>query len=257
MIITFLGTGTSGGIPMIACDCEVCNSADPKDRRLRSSVLIQDDAGRNLLIDASSDFREQALSAKIVELEHILVTHIHADHVLGINEIRPFNYKSGQPVNIYLEKNVDAEIRNVFRYIYTPPDQLGGGVPQVENHIIEPEKSFQIYDFKITPIRVMHGKLPILGFRINDFVYITDASVVPEESVKYIVGAKALVINALREKRHPTHFSLEEAISKAKEFGVEQTYLTHIAHNIKHETVSNILSDNIQLAYDGLTISVK
>lgn len=252
----FLGTGTSGGIPELACACAVCTSDDPKNKRTRSSLLLQDEAGNNLLIDASSDFRQQILRENIWDIRHILITHIHADHIFGLNEIRRFNQIHKTPVHLYLKKEFDGELREVFRYIYNPPQQLGGGIPQVENHIVPAGKSFRIYNFTIMPLLIKHGKLPIFGYRINDLAYLTDCSEIPAETREHLAGLKVLVLNTLREQKHPTHFSLEESVSEAKKIKAENTYFTHIAHNIEHNQINATLPKNIHLAYDGLVLNI-
>ena len=256
MKITFLGTGTSNGIPMLACDCSICTSANPKNKRLRASVLITDDAGNNLLIDASADFRQQALRHNIKNIDTILITHVHADHVFGLDEMRRFNQIHKKNIPLYIKPEFDSELRQIFSYIYCPPLQLGGGVSQIVNHPATPGQSFTVGSLKITPIEVMHGVLPILGFRINDFVYLTDCSEIPDSSYALLHGVKVAVIDALRQTPHPTHFSIDQAIAAAKRIGVEKAYFTHIAHNLEHEQTNAELPANLQLAYDGLEVQI-
>lgn len=256
MKITFLGTGTSSGVPMIGCDCPVCCSTDPRNKRTRSSVYLENNEGLSLLIDASVDLREQALRENIVDVRHILLTHIHADHVFGLNEIRVFNQRNKTVVDLYLNKETDREIRDVFRYIYMPPLQQGGGLPHINNNVITPGKSFKIYNFTITPFVVLHGHLPILAFRIDDFVYITDASVIPAESYCYLKDVEVLVLNVLRERKHPTHFSLEEALVEVTKIGAGKTYFTHLAHDLDHQALLDLLPANVEPAYDGLTLLI-
>lgn len=256
MQIVFLGTGTSGGIPEIACDCPVCVSPNSKNKRTRSSILLRNERGNNLLIDASSDLRQQALRENIWDVRHILLTHIHADHVFGINELRRFNWVNNAPVTLYMSKTIEPELKEVFRYIYTPPAQLGGGIPEVNNRLIEHGKSFKIDDFEITPLNIWHGKLLIFGFRINDIAYITDCSEIPAETRPFLKNLKVLVLNTLRERKHPTHFSLDESVAEAQKIGAERSYFTHIAHNLEHEETNAKLPAGIELAYDGLKIDI-
>lgn len=256
MKVTFLGTGTSTGVPMIGCNCAVCRSTDNRNKRTRSSVYIENDQGLGLLIDASVDLREQVLRENIVDVRHILLTHIHADHVFGLNEVRVFNQRNKTLIDLYLDEQTDREIKEVFRYIYQPPEQLGGGLPQIRNNVIRPGQSFKIYDFVITPFIVMHGALPIMAFRVNDFVYITDASSIPAESYCYLKDAKVFVLNVLRERKHPTHFSLAEALAEAQKIGAGRTYFTHLAHDLDHQALLDLLPDNIEPAYDGLTLLI-
>ena len=219
-------------------------------------MFIEDDQGNHLLIDPCVDLRQQFLRENIADVRDILVTHLHADHIFGLNEVRIFNKKYNHATNLYLEQGFNCEIREVFRYIYNPPDQIGGGLPQVNNVIIKPGKTFEIADFKITPFRVFHGRLPITGFRINNIAYITDSSVIPEESYQYLEQLDVLVLNALRERKHPTHFSISESVEQAQKIGAKQTLFTHIDHDLEHEKTNSSLPKNIQLAYDGQVIIV-
>jgi phosphoribosyl 1,2-cyclic phosphate phosphodiesterase len=254
MKMTFLGTGTSNGIPFIACDCPVCTSTNPKNKRLRSSILITHE-GKNILIDASADYRQQALIHDIRDLEAILITHVHADHVFGLDEMRRYNQIYKKKISLYCEADADVELRRVFQYMYTHLKQLGGGVSQLENKIIEPGESFFINGLPVTPIRIQHGILPIVGYRVGNIAYLTDCSFIPEESYKLLKDLDVLVVSALRDVKHPTHFSLEEAVAAAQRIGAKQTFFTHIAHSLEHETTNKKLPKNIQLAYDGLEVS--
>lgn len=252
--VTFLGTGTSHGVPMITCECPVCRSKDPRNKRLRSSLMIKDGQGNTLLIDCSKDFREQALRHRIAMVEHILITHLHADHVFGIDELRIYNSKSGRPVKLYLKENFAEEIKTIFPYIYSAPLQKGGGITAVENIIVKPGEPFTLRDLKITPLRVHHGKLEILGYRINDTAYLTDTSAIPEETYGHLKNLDLLIIGALRLEPHATHFSLDQAIEEARKIGARRTYFTHISHKLDHKKTNAALPPDMKLAHDGLIL---
>lgn len=252
MKITILGTGTSQGIPVIACNCIVCRSTDHKDKRLRVSVLIET-GDKTIVIDSGPDFRYQMLRANVKDLDAILFTHEHKDHVAGLDDIRPFNYLLKKDIEIYATERVQHALKREFSYIFAEAHYPG--LPQIDLNTISDEP-FSVGETVIVPLDIMHYKLPILGFRINDFVYITDAKTVSEETIAKIKGAKILVVNALQKEQHISHFTLDEAIEFAQKIGAEQTYLTHISHNMGlHEVVEKELPDNIKLAYDGLTLS--
>jgi len=228
MRITFLGTGTSHGVPEIGCRCDVCTSTNPKDQRLRSSLLIEQGPNK-LLIDASSDFRQQALRYDIDDLHEILITHTHADHILGLDDTRIFSRRSKNPVTLYSDRRSDQRIRHVFDYAYDDTVQKGGGLPKFENRIVEAGRPFTLWDLTITPIDLFHGALPILGYRINDVAYMTDCSLIPEHSYQTLKELDVLVLDALRPKPHATHFHLAEAVSEAQGIGARQTYFIHMA----------------------------
>jgi phosphoribosyl 1,2-cyclic phosphate phosphodiesterase len=249
--ITFLGTGTSQGIPVITCNCVVCRSDDYRNKRLRVSVLIET-ADKTIVIDSGPDFRYQMLRANVQDLDAILYTHEHKDHVAGLDDIRPFNYLLKKNIDIYATERVQHGLRKEFSYIFA--EVKYPGLPQIEMHTIS-DQSFYIGNTEIKPLDIMHYKLPILGFRIGDFTYITDAKTVPEETVEKIKGTKLLVINALQNEHHISHFTLDEAIEFAQRIGAEATYFTHMSHNLGlHEDVEKELPKNIKLAYDGLTL---
>jgi phosphoribosyl 1,2-cyclic phosphate phosphodiesterase len=254
MKITILGSGTSQGVPVIACECEVCRSEDPKDKRLRCSVLIETE-DQNLVIDTGPDFRQQMLRAKVTDLDAVLFTHEHKDHVAGLDDIRAFNFKNGgKAMSIYATENVQNALKREFAYVFA--DTKYPGVPEVNLHTID-NLPFDVNGLSIIPIQVMHYKMPVLGFRIGDFTYITDANYISVEEKEKVRGSKVLVLNALRKKQHISHFNLEEALDLIKELGVEKAYLTHISHLMgKHEEVSELLPENVELAYDGLEISL-
>jgi phosphoribosyl 1,2-cyclic phosphate phosphodiesterase len=249
--ITFLGTGTSQGVPVITCNCEVCQSDDPRNNRLRVSILIET-ADKTIVIDSGPDFRYQMLRAKVKDLDAILFTHEHKDHVAGLDDIRPFNYLLHKNIDIYASDRVQDALKKEFSYIFS--EIKYPGLPQIELHTIDKDPFF-IGQTEITPLAIMHYKLPILGFRIGDFTYITDAKTVSDETIAKVSGTKILVVNALQRQSHISHFTLEEAIDFAAKIGAEQTYFTHISHNLGlHEEVEKELPYGIKLAYDGLTL---
>ncbi|MFY0253514.1 MBL fold metallo-hydrolase [Chitinophaga sp. 30R24] len=253
MKVTFLGTGTSQGVPVIACGCEVCTSADKKDKRLRSSIMISSPAG-NIVVDTTPDFRYQMLREKVGHLEAVLITHSHKDHIAGMDDIRAFNYFQQSAINIYATEFSQSVIRREFAYAFA--DYKYPGIPEINLKTIA-DDPFQVNGLTVTPIHVMHHKMPVIGFRVHDFTYITDANyIAPEEKAK-IRGSKVLVLNALRKEKHISHFTLEEAIALGKELEVPQVYFTHISHQLGlHETVSGELPEGTALAYDGLSLEI-
>jgi phosphoribosyl 1,2-cyclic phosphate phosphodiesterase len=252
MKIKFLGTGTSTGIPVIGCDCEVCSSLNPKDKRLRTSVYVE--VGRTrILIDSGPDVREQFLTHKISDVDGILYTHSHYDHAAGLDDLRPISLFNGKSLPLYAKKDVFNDLARMFVHIFNEPAQVGGGITRVHKNEINAE-TFKINDLEIQPIPVKHGVLDILGYRIKDFAYITDASAIPDTSMELLKGVKILVLNALRYREHSTHFNVSQAIEKAEIINAKQTYFTHIAHALKHDEVNSELPDGLELAYDGMEI---
>lgn len=253
MKITFLGTGTSQGIPVITCRCSICTSKNLKDKRLRTSVLIET-GDKTIVIDSGPDFRYQMLRAEATDLDAILFTHEHKDHVAGMDDIRPFNYMLHKNIDIYATTRVQDALRREFSYIFSNVPYLG--LPRINITTIE-NAPFQIGSKTIVPLEIMHYKLPILGYRIDDFTYITDAKSISEQTVEKIKGTRILVINALQRADHISHFNLEEAISFALRIGADKTYLTHVSHNLGlHDDVEAELPDGIFLAYDTLSILI-
>jgi len=251
--ITFLGTGTSQGVPVIACDCEVCASEDPRDNRLRTSILIEG-KGKVIVVDSGPDFRQQMLRAHVQHLDGIVFTHEHKDHIAGLDDIRAFNYKQQSAIDVYADQRVQAALKREFHYIFQ--EFKYPGIPQLDLHTIGTEP-FNIGDINFIPIEVLHYKLPVLGFRLNDITYITDAKTVSEQEKEKIKGTRILVINALQKQEHISHFTFDEAIAFAQEIGAETTYLTHISHRLgKHADISRELPAGIELAYDGLQLQV-
>jgi phosphoribosyl 1,2-cyclic phosphate phosphodiesterase len=251
--ITFLGTGTSQGVPMIACKCHVCSSPDPNDKRLRSSVVLNIN-DRNVVIDTTPDFRYQMLRAKIDWLDAILITHSHKDHIAGMDDVRAYNYFQQAPIDVYATVSSQEIITREFPYAFA--DKKYPGVPEIQLHTID-DHPFYVKDIKVIPVMVWHYKMPVTGFRIGDFTYITDAKRVQEEEKEKIRGSKILVLNALRKESHISHFTLDEAIALSEELQIPETYFTHISHQLgRHEEVSKELPAGKFLAYDGLELDV-
>ncbi len=253
MKITFLGTGTSQGVPVIGCRCEVCMSLDSKDNRLRCSVLIEYN-DRAVVIDTGPDFRQQMLKYKVSRLDAVLFTHEHKDHVAGLDDVRAFNFIMKRHMDVYLTDAVEAAIRREFSYIFS--DFKYPGIPLLNLHRIE-NQPFELFGETIQPIQVMHYQMPVLGFRVGDFAYITDANSISETELQKLKGVKFLVLNALRREPHISHFNLNEAIDLIQEVAPEKGFLTHLSHQMGlHEKVSIELPSNVEIAYDGLTISL-
>lgn len=252
--VTFLGTGTSQGVPVIGCQCEVCKSDNTKDKRLRSSILIETE-DTNVVIDTGPDFRQQMLREKVSKLDAVLFTHEHKDHTAGLDDIRAFNFLQKKDMPLYGTAKVLNQLKNEFAYIFA--EKRYPGIPQVELHEITKDKSFCIGKLKIMPIEVFHYRLPVLAFRIEDFTYITDANYIASEEMAKIYGSKVLVVNALQKDKHISHYNLEEAIALAQHIKAEKTYFTHISHKMGlHSQVSKGLPHNIEIAYDGLSFVV-
>jgi phosphoribosyl 1,2-cyclic phosphate phosphodiesterase len=252
--VTFLGTGTSQGVPVIACNCEVCTSPDPRDKRLRSSILIEAD-DKVVVIDSGPDFRYQMLRAKVKHLDAIVFTHEHKDHIAGMDDIRAFNYRQESAIDLYATTRVQEALKREFSYVFA--EMKYPGIPEVNLKTID-LKPFNIGNINFRPIEVMHYKLPVLGFRIGDFTYITDAKTISEHEKQKIKGTKTLVINALQIEKHISHFTFVEAIAFAKEIGAEKTYFTHISHRLgRHESILGLLPKNITLAFDGLVLNLQ
>jgi phosphoribosyl 1,2-cyclic phosphate phosphodiesterase len=254
MQITFLGTGTSQGVPLIACQCKVCKSTNSKDKRLRSSIQIDID-GKVLVIDSGPDFRQQMLRNNTLQLDGLIFTHEHKDHIAGMDDIRAFNYINQKAIDVYASLNVQTALRREFQYIFS--DFKYPGIPEIDFKTIAADSDFMAAGIPIMPIEVMHYKLPVLGFRINDFTYITDANFIDSKNRDKIKGSKVLVLNALRHEKHISHFTLEEAIEVAKDLEVPEVYFTHISHQLGlHDEVNNNLPEGMNLAWDQLKINL-
>ncbi|MGB4843687.1 MAG: MBL fold metallo-hydrolase [Ferruginibacter sp.] len=251
--ITFLGTGTSSGVPMIGCTCEVCTSTDKKDKRLRSSILIESDT-TSIVIDTTPDFRYQMLRANVKKLDAVLFTHPHKDHIAGLDDVRAYNYFQQKPMEIYANSLTEEAIKREFAYAFS--DKKFPGIPSLNLNTID-ESSFQIGDIPVTPILVWHLKMPVLGFRFGNFTYITDANRIDADEKEKIKGSEVLVLNALRKEKHISHFTLDEAAAMVQELGVPKGYFTHISHQLgKHQMINKALPDGIALAFDTQELTI-
>lgn len=251
--VTFLGTGTSHGVPMIGCRCDTCLSTDPKDKRWRPSLHLQLEGGVSVLVDASPDLRAQALTFNVTRVDAILFTHSHADHVFGLDEIRRYNDLQKQVVPCYGDERTLAEIRHTFAYAFGPLRAMGG-VPRLE--LLPIRGPFCIARSEFVPVPVIHGSETILGFRIGEFAYLTDCSAIPETSWPLLDGVRLLAIDALRHRPHPTHFSVGEALAVIERLRPERAWFTHICHDLPHAATSATLPPGVEMAYDGLTLDI-
>jgi phosphoribosyl 1,2-cyclic phosphate phosphodiesterase len=251
--ITFLGTGTSSGVPMIGCDCEVCTSADKKDKRLRSSILVQS-AKTTLVVDTGPDFRYQMLREKVKHLDAVVFTHPHKDHMAGLDDIRAYNYLIKRPMDVYADSLTEEALRRDFYYAFS--DTKYPGIPELNLNTINMEP-FVVGDIPITPVLVWHLKMPVMGFRFGKFTYITDANQIEDREKDKIRGSEVIVLNALRRQKHISHFNLDEAVAMVQELKVPFAYFTHISHQLgKHAEVEAELPEGIHLAYDGLVLDL-
>ena len=250
-ILTVLGSGTSMGVPTIGCDCAVCRSVDPRDRRTRPSVMITYN-GRHVLIDTTPDFREQALREKITQLDAVLYTHTHADHILGIDDLRPLTYQhKPRKMPLYATPRNCEFLRNMFRYIFEAEYKFGG-LPLVELRPIE--GAVELFGARFEPLTVIHGETPILGFRFGSAAYLTDHSEVPAETLEKLRDLDILFLDALRYKPHPTHSSVEQSLKIVDEVKPKRTFFTHICHDLPHEATNAALPSGVQLAFDGMKL---
>jgi phosphoribosyl 1,2-cyclic phosphate phosphodiesterase len=251
--ITFLGTGTSSGVPMIACECAVCTSNNPKDSRLRSSIMVQSKT-TTIIVDTTPDFRYQMLRQKVKNIDAIIFTHSHKDHVAGLDDVKAFNYFSKKPINVYANEFTQVALKREFYYVFA--EEKYPGIPDIHLNTIE-DDAFLIGDIVVTPIKVWHLRMPVLGFRFGNFTYITDANRIEESEQEKIKGSDVLVLNALRHEKHISHFTLQEAIDLSQALKIPQTYFTHISHQLGlHDEVSDTLAKGLALSFDGLAINV-
>jgi len=251
MQLTFLGTGTSQGVPMIGCRCDVCQSKDARDQRLRSAVLVESET-TTVVIDTGPDFRQQMLRIGSSKLDAVVFTHEHKDHLAGLDDVRAYNYLSKKAMQVYCTSAVESALRREYNYVFENPHYPG--VPQLELHGVN-ENPFVIGDLTFLPLPVMHASMPVMGYRIGDLSYVTDANFIAESTLELMRGSRIVILNALRHEKHPSHFTLDEALHVIEQLGNPQTYLTHISHQLgKHEDLEKHLPPHVSLAYDGLTL---
>lgn len=254
MKIRVLGSGTSTGVPLVGCSCATCLSTDPRDKRLRPSVLVESET-TTVVIDTSADFRYQMLRENVKKIDAVVFTHHHFDHIGGFDDVRAFNFMLRKALPIYLMQETLDNLERTFIYAFMDTGQKGGGVPVVEQHIIDKEV-FTVGDIDFIPIPMMHGKMRVNGYRIGNFAYCTDTNFISEESFALLHNLDILILDALRYEAHTTHFSVDEALAVAKRIGAKQTYFTHIAHNIKHDDLESRLPQGIGICYDGLHFEI-
>jgi phosphoribosyl 1,2-cyclic phosphate phosphodiesterase len=252
--ITFLGTGTSHGVPMIGCECATCRSDDPRDRRLRPSLLIRAADDTTLLVDAGPDLRAQALTHRINRVDAIIFTHGHADHILGLDDVRRYNSLMKRPMRLYGDRLTLDEITRMFGYAFDPLTPKGGGIPQLEP--VEVQGPFAVGPLLVVPVPIWHGKRLILGLRLGRFAYLTDCNAIPDESWGLLEGVEVVVLDALRHRPHSTHFSLDQAVAASRRIGARQTYFTHMCHDLPHAATNAELPADMALAYDGLQLNI-
>ena len=269
MKITVLGSGTSHGVPFIGCECAVCQSTDPHDKRTRPSILIDLDQPspepsspeprapspvRYVLVDTSTDLRQQALANHVTRVDAILFTHAHADHIYGFDDIRRFNQMQQTPMTCFGSADTLADLQRTFSYVFAPPKQQGGGLPQVR--LFPLGGAFCLGGVEFVPVPVMHGVLPVLGFRIGSFAYLTDCNHIPDTSWPLLAGVKTVILDALRRRTHSTHFNLDEAVDVVSRMGAERAYFTHVSHDLGHAETCAHLPQGVELAYDGQVIVI-
>ncbi len=267
--VTVLGSGTSYGVPMIGCDCEVCQSTDPRDKRSRPSIFIELNPGaeagsangspiaaatRHVLVDTSTDLRAQALTFGLRRVDAVLFTHSHADHIFGLDEVRRFNKLQQESIPCFADQTTIADLKRTFAYIFNRETPKGGGIPKIGLQLIG--GSFCLGEVEVVPIPLLHGKRPILGFRIGSFAYLTDCSEIPENSYQLLKGVETLILDALRDRPHSTHFSVDEALKATARIAATRTYFTHISHELGHAATCARLPRGVELAYDGLVLNV-
>jgi phosphoribosyl 1,2-cyclic phosphate phosphodiesterase len=247
--LTVLGSGTSHGIPMIGCDCPVCMSDDPRDKRTRPSVLFSYD-GYNLLIDTSPELRLQCIACNVRRVDAILYTHFHADHITGLDDVRRFNWLQRSPITLYGDQRTLARLRQSFAYAFVDDPDYPSAKPELQLSPLD--GPLELFGREVIPIPLMHGELPVFGFRVGDIAYCTDCNLIPDSSRALLRDLDLLVLDAVRRRAHATHFNLEQAVEQARQIGARRTYFTHIAHELKHADTNAELPDGMELAYDGL-----
>jgi phosphoribosyl 1,2-cyclic phosphate phosphodiesterase len=252
MRLTFLGTGTSTGVPSLGCHCPTCSSSDPHDKRTRSSLLLEFN-GHTVVIDTTPDFRQQGLRERIDRLDAVVFTHTHADHVFGLDEVRVFNMRQKKPIPFYADAKSMQDLRRIFKYIFDG-NYEGGGIPQLEPHLID--GPFDLWEERFVPLPVLHGKLPILGFRVRRVAYVTDFSTIPEETIPLLEGLDVLILDALRHVPHPTHSTVAQSVEWVRRLKPQRALFTHMAHDLAHEATNASLPANTALAFDGLKLEL-
>ena len=252
--VTFLGTGTSSGVPIIGCACDVCRSTDPRDNRLRPSIYVEVPGHASILVDTTPDLRQQALTYGIARVDAVLFTHSHADHILGLDELRRYNWMQGGPIPAYASADTWAHIRRTFYYAFDGVKRLGGGIPRLEPHDIS--EPIVVGGVHVVPVPLWHGDAPILGFRFGGFAYLTDCSRLADEAWALVDGVETLVIDALRDRPHTTHLTVDEALAVIARVKPRRAYMTHMSHELGHAATSARLPEGVQLAYDGLVLEV-
>ena len=253
--VIVLGSGTSHGVPMIGCTCAVCRSTDPRDRRTRPSIYLEVSGGPAILVDTSTDLRHQALAQGITRVDAILYTHSHADHIMGLDDVRRFNVLQDDSIPAFADERTANDLRRAFSYVFTPPDEIGGGVPQMSLTTIT--GPFNIGNVGVQPVPIYHGSRRILGFRFGSFAYLTDCNRLADEAWDLLGGLDVLILDALRHRSHPTHFTVAEALQVVERVKPARTYLTHICHDLPHEATNRSLPAGVELGYDGLTFAIE
>jgi phosphoribosyl 1,2-cyclic phosphate phosphodiesterase len=253
--VIVLGSGTSHGVPMIGCTCSVCRSTDPRDRRTRPSIFVDVDAGPAILVDTSTDLRQQALTHGLSRVDAILYTHSHADHIMGLDDVRRFNVIQQGAIPAYADERTAADLRRAFSYVFNPSGEKGGGIPQMSLTTIDGR--FNVGSIEIQPVPIFHGARPILGFRFGSFAYLTDCNRLDEAAWPLLEGIDILILDALRQRPHPTHFTVAEALQVVDRVKPRQTYFTHVCHDLPHEATNASLPTGVELAYDGLALTIE
>ena len=256
MKVTVLGSGTSHGVPMIGCECAVCRSTDPRNKRLRPSILVTADDGANILVDTPPEMRLALLASQVKRLDAILYTHSHADHIFGLDDVRTFNYRTGKAMPVYAEPSVLDDLRRIYAYIFKPT-QAGGGKPQVELHSIAPNQPLLLHGVDILPLRVSHGRLPILAYKFGPrFAYVTDVSAIPPETWPHLENLDLLMLDAVRRAPHETHFHLDAALETIALLQPKRTLLTHLSHDYDYAATNAELPPGVELAFDGQVVNL-